>query len=196
MDDLERIGLIERIQGKGSIVRHAVVSCEEEQVGFSRHLKDMGITVKNRLLKKELIRSSVDIQLKLRLPAESDVKIWHFSRVRLIKGKPVVFMDTYTPFEMGNHMQNYDLEKESFYDLYQKISGESILRADSTVTAVIPSHEICDILNIEYDSAHLLHKSIGYLENDKPIEVSYSVFNAGLYEFSVNINNVRIMKPL
>jgi DNA-binding GntR family transcriptional regulator len=196
MDDLERIGLIERIQGKGSIVRHKVENSGEEQIGFTQHLRDMGIIVKNRLLKKELIQGSMDIRLKLRLSVKNNEKIWRFSRLRLIKGKPVVFMDTYTPLEIGNCMQDYDLEKESFYYLYKEILGKKALRADSTVTAVIPSHEICDLLHIEYDSAHLLHKSIAYLENGKPVEVSHSVFNANLYEFSVNINNVRIMRTL
>jgi GntR family transcriptional regulator len=196
MDDLERIGLIERIQGKGSIVRHKILTPEEEQVGFSQHLRDMGIIVKTQMLKKEVIHSSMDARLKLRLSEKDNEKIWHFSRVRLIKSKPVVFMDTFTSFELGNRMQDYDLEKESFYYLYKKILGKKIFRADSTVTAVIPSHEICDLLHVEYNSAHLLHKSIGYLENDEPVEISHSVFNANLYEFAVNINNVRIMKPL
>jgi DNA-binding GntR family transcriptional regulator len=194
MDDLERIGLIERIQGKGSIVRHMAKNSGEDQIGFTQHLRDMGIIVKNRLLKKELVQGPMDIRLKLRLSVKTNEKIWHFSRLRLIKGKPVVFMDTYTPLEIGNRMQDYDLEKESFYYLYKEILGKTALRADSTVTAVIPSHEICDLLHIEYNSAHLLHKSIAYLESDKPVEVSYSVFNANLYEFSLNINNVRIMR--
>jgi GntR family transcriptional regulator len=196
MDDLERIGLIERIQGKGSIVSYENTHPEEEQTGFSQHLKDLGIMVKSRLLKKELIQASMDIRLKLRLPVKSNEKIWHFSRLRLIRGKPVVCMDTYIPFELGNRMQNYDLEKESFYSLYREILGKKIVRADSTVTAIIPHREICDLLHIKYDSAHLLHKSIGYLENDEPVELSYSIFNASLYEFSVNINNVRMIKTL
>jgi GntR family transcriptional regulator len=196
MDDLERIGLIERIQGKGSIVRHKILNTEEEQIGFSQHLRNMGIVVKTQLLKKEVIQSSMDIRLKLRLSVKTNEKVWHFSRLRLIKGKPVAFMDTFISFELGNRMQAYNLEKESFYYLYKEILGRKILRADSTVTAVIPSHEICELLHVEYNSAHLLHKTIGYLENDEPVELCHSVFNANLYEFAVNINNVRIMKPL
>jgi GntR family transcriptional regulator len=196
MDDLERIGLIERTQGKGSVVSYKGTHSEEEQAGFSQHLKNMGIMVKSRLLKKELIQASMDIRLKLRLSVKNNEKIWHFSRLRLIRGKPVVCMDTYTPFELGNRMQNYDLEKESFYSLYGEILGKKIVRADSTVSAIIPNREICDLLHIKYNSAHLLHKSIGYLENDEPVEVSYSIFNSSLYEFSVNINNVRMIKNL
>jgi GntR family transcriptional regulator len=124
MDDLERIGLIERIQGKGSIVSHKSTNSEEEQTGFSQHLKNMGIIVKSRLLKRELVQPSMDIQLKLRLPVKSNEKIWHFSRLRLIKGKPVVFMNTYTPFELGNCMRNYNLEKNSFYSLYKEYWGK------------------------------------------------------------------------
>jgi DNA-binding GntR family transcriptional regulator len=196
MDDLERLGLIERIQGKGSIVRHASAPSDDVQAGFSQHLKELDIIVKNRLVKKELIRGTMEIRLKLRLPVKSTENIWHFSRLRLIKGKPAVLMDTYTTLDLGNRMLEYDLEKESFYHLYEVIRNKKVLRADSSVTAIIPDPYMCDLLHLEYNSAHLLHKSIGYLEHDEPIEVSYSVFNAKLYEFSVNINNVRIIKPL
>jgi GntR family transcriptional regulator len=196
MDELERIGLIERIQGKGSIVRHESAPSGEVQTGFTQHLKDLGIIVKNRLVKKELIQGTMEIRLKLRLPVKNTDNLWHFSRLRLIKNKPAVLMDTYTSLEVGNRMLEYDLEKESFYHLYEEIRKKKVVKADSSVTAIIPDTYTCDLLHLEYNSAHLMHKSIGYLEDDEPIEVSYSVFNAKLYEFSVNINNVRIMKPL
>jgi GntR family transcriptional regulator len=196
MDDLERIGLINRVQGKGSFVCHNILRSGEGQKGFSQHLRDMGILVRSRLLKKEQIRATADIYMRLRLPRNDTGIVWHFSRLRIIGENPVALMNTYTSLEMGNQMLAFDLERESFYYLYEKISGKKIITTDSTVTAIKPNGEVCKLLQVEHDSAHILYKSIAYFDDDEPVELSYSVFNANLYEFSVNMNSARLVRPL
>jgi DNA-binding GntR family transcriptional regulator len=195
LDDLERIGLINRVQGKGSFVCHGILRSGEGQKGFSQHLRDMGILVRNSLLQKGQIRATADICMRLHLPDDTET-VWHFSRLRIIGEKVAALMNTYVPLDLGNRMLAFDLEKESFYYLYEKISGKKIITTDSTVTAIKPDREICKLLRVEYDSAHILYKSIGYFGDNEPAELSYSVFNADLYEFSVNMHNVRLMRPL
>jgi GntR family transcriptional regulator len=195
LDDLERLGLVHRIQGKGSFVSHDVLRSGEGQKGFSQHLRDMGILVHSRLLKKEQIRATADICMRLRLPKNGTGRVWHFSRLRIIGDKVAALMNTYVPLKLGNRMLAFDLERESFYYLYEKINGKKIITTDSTVTAIKPNREVCKLLQVDYDSAHILYKSIGYFENNEPVELSYSVFNANLYEFSVNMNSARLMRP-
>lgn len=101
-------------------------------------------------------------------------------------------MDTYVEKSLGDTMRTYDLRIESFYGLYQKIFGIPIVDTIGTVTAIIPKPEICDLIQVPHGSAHLWYKSVGYLSNDTPVQVDYSVFNSKLYEFSINMKNLRI----
>ncbi|MDR2102617.1 MAG: GntR family transcriptional regulator [Treponema sp.] len=196
LDDLERLGLINRIQGKGSFVCRGILRSGEGQKGFSQHLRDMGILVHSRLLRQERVCAPPDIRMRLRIPGDDPGMVWFFSRLRIIGERPAAVMNTYVPLDMGRRMLAFDLEWESFYYLYEKISGKKIITTDSTVTAIKPSGEICQLLRVEYDSAHILYKSVGFFEDNEPAEFSYSIFNANLYEFSVNMNNVRLMQPL
>ncbi|QQO08372.1 GntR family transcriptional regulator [Breznakiella homolactica] len=192
LDDLERIGLINRIQGKGSFVSHEILRSGESQKGFSQHLGDLGIRINSVLLEKEFTGAPQDVSRRLRLPGGTPV--WHFSRLRLIGDKPVAIMNTYVAEAMGRAMLDYNLEEESFYHLYEKISGKPVAATDGTITAIIPKPELCDLLKVEPGSAHIWYKSVGYLEGNEPAEVNYSIFNANLYEFSVSMSDVRIME--
>jgi GntR family transcriptional regulator len=195
LDDLERLGLIKRVQGKGSFVCHGRLRSGEGQKGFSQHLRDMGILVHSKLLRQERICAPPDIRMRLRVPEEDAGTVWLFSRLRIIGEKPAAVMNTYVSLDLGNRMLAFDLEWESFYYLYEKICGKKIITTDSTVSAIKPSEEICRFLRVENDSAHILYKSVGYFEDNEPAEFSHSVFNTNLYEFSVNMNNVRLLRP-
>ena len=193
MSDLEEIGLISKVQGKGTFVSHEIVRSGENWQGFSDHMYELGYSVQTRLLKKEIISASNDIIMKLKMDHEDSKKVWHFTRVRLVDNKPVAVMNSYIREGIGNLMDKYDLENEAFYNLFEKITGKKVAYADSTVTAIIPNMVICKLLSVKNGSAHIFYKSIGYLTDKTPIEVNYSVFNANYYEFSVNLNNAKYL---
>ncbi|GHU54781.1 GntR family transcriptional regulator [Spirochaetia bacterium] len=189
MEELEKIGLITRVQGKGTFVSHVVV--RSGTGSLSKHLRDLGFTVHTRLLKKELISATNDIATKLKISAENPKKVWYFSRVRSIEDTPAAVMNTYVSEEIGNEMLHYDLENESFYKLYETITGKKVVHTEGTVTAIIPNEDVCAILNVKNGSAHIWYKSVGYFMDNQPVEANYSVFNANLYEFSVNMDDSR-----
>ena len=191
MIDLEKIGLISKVQGKGTFVSHEIVRSGENLRGFSEHLSELGYSVTNKIVKKELISASNDIVAKLML--KNNEKVWHFTRIRSVEDKPVAVMNSYVNEIMGNAMMEYELENESFYSLFERISGKTMMFTDGTVTAIVPNNAVCEMLQVKNGSAHIFYKSIGYLTDKSPVEVNYSVFNANFYEFSVNINNAKFL---
>ena len=192
--DLEGIGLITKVQGKGTFVSHEIVRSGENWQGFSEHLQELGYTVQTKVVKKEIITASNDIIAKLHLAADPlDSRVWHFTRIRSVDNKPVAVMNSYVCLEVGNAMVEYDLENEAFYSLFEKITGKKVLHTDGTVTAILPNREVCEMLNVANGSAHIFYKSVGYLTDKSPIEVNYSVFNANFYEFSVNNNSAKFL---
>ncbi len=191
LEELEIENLITRIQGKGTFITPSKMYSGASANGFTENMAEQGVVVVSQLLVEELVPASAEIRQKLLLP-DSKSMVWHFSRVRLAKEQPIAIMDTYVKESLGDTMRTYDLTKESFYGLYQKIFGMPVVDTIGSVTAIIPKPEVCTILQVPQGSAHLWYKSVGYLANDTPVQVDYSVFNSGLYEFSINMKNLRI----
>ncbi|MDY0288696.1 MAG: GntR family transcriptional regulator [Sphaerochaeta sp.] len=191
LEELERENLIKRIQGKGTFITASKMYSGASANGFTQNMAAQGVVVVSRLLVEELIPASAELRQKLLL-ADSKSLVWHFSRIRLAGGKPIALMDTYVKESLGDTMRTYDLRTESFYGLYQKIFGIPVVDTIGSVTAIIPKPEVCAMLEVPQGSAHLWYKSIGFLANDTPVQVDYSVFNSELYEFSINMKNLRI----
>jgi len=203
--ELEKLGLVERIQGKGSFVgkmRFHSTDCQ----GFRDSMAQQGITVRSTIITRELITPTADILFKLQLGTETSSfperqdelgslplpqQVWHFCRLRYVDDTPVAIMHSYIPKTIGDRFANHDLNDASFYRLIAEITGKEVIDTKGAVTATIPTPEECELLKVAPGTAHIWYRSVGYLEDGQPVEVSSSIFNAELYEFSVRYEHLQ-----
>jgi len=186
LDELSRMGLVERIQGKGTFVRKTWLRSGDANVGFRQAMLQRGVSVEARLLEQELVPVNRGIADMLRLKPEDQTLAWHFKRLRTVDGTPMAIMNTFVSKSLGDQMRRFDLSKESFYDLYARILGVPVARTDSIVSAVTPDADACRLLAVPDGSAHLWYRSVGYLGDGRPVETCFAIFNASKYEFSVS----------
>ena len=186
LQEAEKEGLVERIQGKGSFVKkrryHSTM-----QPGFRDSMAQQGISISSKILSAELISPAPDIQSKL----TSDDEVWHFVRLRSIGETPVALMESFIPKSIGEKFRQYNLENASFYHLISSVTGREIVDTQGSVTAIIPSQEQCEALHVPYGSPHIWYRSIGYFADGTIAEVSSSIFNSDLYEFSVKYEDLK-----
>jgi len=201
--ELEKLSLVERIQGKGSFVgkmRFHSTDCQ----GFRDSMAQQGITVRSTIITRELITPTADLCLKLGMepgpfpesehemdPVSQNQQVWHFCRLRYVDNTPVAIMHSYIPKAIGDQFVNYDLNSASFYRLITEITGKAVIDTKGAVTATIPTPAECELLQVAPGTAHIWYRSVGYLEDGQPIEVSSSIFNAELYEFSVRYEHLQ-----
>jgi DNA-binding GntR family transcriptional regulator len=195
--ELEKLGLVERIQGKGSFVgkmRFHSTDCQ----GFRDSMALQGISVRSTIITQELVTPTADIVLKLQLgtgtssfPESHNEQVWHFCRLRYVDDTPVAIMHSYIPKSIGDQFAGHDLNDASFYRLITEITGKEVIDTKGAVTATIPSPAECELLKVASGTAHIWYRSVGYLEDGQPIEVSSSIFNAELYEFSVRYEHLQ-----
>lgn len=192
MDELEKLGLIVRIQGKGTFVAGSnhPSGAGREQRGFSESLRQAGFSVTSTVLEKGIIHATPKIMENLRLPLKQEHKVWYFRRLRYVSNKPVVLMTAYVPKEIGDSMNAFELNDTSFYRIYTEITGKRIVETIGTLTAIIPSKEECSFLQVDENSAHIFHESVTYLADGAPIEYSTAIYNAKAYKFTVNMTNL------
>ncbi len=192
MDELEKLGLIIRIQGKGTFVAGSnhPSGAGREQRGFSESLRQAGFHVTSTILEKGLIEASPKVVENLRLPLRKTHKVWYFKRLRFVSNKPVVLMIAYVSKEVGDKMNLMDLNDVSFYKLYSEITEKRIVETLGTITAIIPTNEECSLLQVDNRTAHIFHESVTYLSDGFPVEYSTAIYNANAYKFTVNMTNL------
>lgn len=187
LDELVRLGLVEKFQGKGTFVRKSQLRSGDANKGFYDAMKERGSEVTTRLLYqgREAIGRDLAAILDIGPDGNGACEAWHFRRLRLADGVPVAIMNTYVRTELGEAMLRHDLEKESFYSLYAEILGAPVASTEGSVTAISPDKEACRLLEVPEGSAHLWYRSVGRLADGSPVETCFSIFNANTYEFVV-----------
>jgi len=188
LDELARLKLVERIRGKGTFVHKSLLRSGDANSGFLDAMRERGEKVTTHLLHRGLESVQPGIASILGLEAGEDglFLAWHFRRLRVIDGVPMAIMNTFVSRGLGDAMQKYDLERESFYGLYARILGRPVARTDGVVTAITPDNEACGLLGVPEGSAQLWYKSVGYLGDGSTVETCFSIFNASRYEFVVS----------
>ncbi len=191
LEDLEKEGLVLKLQGRGTFVKGKKLQHGERQKGFVQIMAEQGYIITTKVLVKEEVRAEGEAAERLHL--NDGDPVYHFRRLRYIGKTPIVLMDAYVPKALGDEMIKYDLENISFYRLYRDIMKEDIEDSPCTITAFIPDDEICTLLNAEKNSAQLLFKAVAIMPAG-PIEYCRSVFNAEYNEFIVSMRDQRIYK--
>lgn len=192
LEELSRLGFIERTPGRGTFVRPASLRSGDANEGFLDAMRRRGAVVTTRLLYAKLEKVNREVAEILGAPkkAAGTPLAWRFTRLRSVDGLPMAVMNTFVARDLGDEMRGYDLETESFYDLYSRILGQPVTKTEGTVSAIVPDPETCALLDVPAGSAHLWYRSVGYLGDGSPVEMCFSIFNAAKYAFSVS--NLRV----
>jgi GntR family transcriptional regulator len=184
LDEMERQGLINRIQGKGSIVAIRSIDSTKTVAGLTELVRAQGMTTRAKLLASECISGSSRMKLDFQLPVDSEQQFYHFRRLRYVNEHPVVILDTYVLREVGERMLEHDLATTSFYRLYEDIFQRKISHAESTLYPIVATPEIQDLLQCERDTAHFLSQGISYLEGDIPVEVTTGLYHGNWFRYT------------
>ncbi len=192
LNDLAREGLIERLQGKCSIVCRTRIHSQLNHVtGFAGHLRAENIKTHSKILAIEMVPMSPSLANIFMLPMDSGCEFMRFRRLRFVNGTPAVVMDTTVRTEVGERMKAYDLEEMSFYALYELILQRPVTRNDASLIPTLATSEICHLLNVEPNSPHFLYHIISFVEGDVPIESVEAIYRGDMFEFSSNIYRLR-----
>lgn len=189
LEELARDGLIERIQGKGSIVKERKRSHTKMSImGYKKTILEQGNKPGGRLLSKEVVSGNPVLNEIFNFPKNSSKKFWLFRRLRLLNNEPVAIMNVYVTKEFGDKMLIYDLDNDSFYAIYENITNSVITENPAIITAAVASPEVALLLKTNIGSPLIWFRGIAYLEGHKPIEVNYSLFLGEKFHFETNMH--------
>jgi len=184
--DLVQEGLLEKRQGKGTIVKSPkFVGSLGRLTGFAEEIMEKGFFPHSKLLRAEFRTDLYMEKQKLKLGENESVLV--IERIRFADHEPIAYERTCWPEYIGEILLKHDLNGAKFYqileehEIYLKHAAEMISAVNATVYEA-------DLLGISGGQALLEMTRLAYGINDQPIEYTRTKYRADRYHYNVQLH--------
>ncbi|NLT94303.1 MAG: GntR family transcriptional regulator [Clostridia bacterium] len=185
-------GWLERKPGKGTFVKGEMVETIKNLTGFFEEIKAKGAEPSAEVLKVEELQ--VTEELLEEVPDLKDFEETNLLLIRKISkmnGIPVVYLDSYWPYEIGKEICKHDLTSRGMYEILKSELGISLEKADQLISSSIADETIADALKISVGSPVLVMKRTAF-SGDKTLEVSINHYRADMYSYRVHLDSTSV----
>lgn len=192
LNDLESDGVLQRIQGSGTVVKSRPLKGQFEIIeSFTKNMERYGKKVTSKVLSIDEMPADEALRKTFHLAPDQNETFIKFRRLRYVDGVPGAIMTSIVRHWVGKRMQEYDLNTASFYSLYQEITQQPLIRNEATLYPILASQEISDLLKVKKGSPHFLLIGLAFIEGEIPVEYGSSVSSSSLFQFSTTIYKLR-----
>jgi GntR family transcriptional regulator len=194
INDLVNEGYLYRLKGKGTFVAKSKINQEFIQMidSFNAEIYKKGLIPRTKVLQQSIILSNEEISKSLQI--EINEKVTVLKRLRYADKKqdskladsPLLVVTTYIPYYLCKDIEKIDFEKESLYKTLdnRKLKVERVRR---TFEARKANLDAAKLLQIKEGDPVLYFETIGFLENNTPIEYSKCSYRGDRNSFVVEI---------
>lgn len=188
--DLQREGLIYRLQGKGSFVsRPKAFQNVSSLMGFAESMSAMGHEVVNQLLGLRFIQA--DAQVAGRLQLSEGTSVAEIRRVRLLDREPVSLEVTYVPEALGRQLAQADLATRDIFLIIENEGGLPLGHAELTIDAALADAELADALDIGEGAPVLRIERLTHDLQGRPIDFEHLYFRSDAFQYRLRVDRHR-----
>ncbi len=186
LQHLAREGLVNRMQGKGTFVSRPLTRNIPELVGFSAGFAQLGVEIETQVISKEIIKPGQGTVRRLQLqPGELVIEL---QRLRLKQGTPICLQTSYLVHDLCRPLLNYDLGRESLFDLLSKVCNLELVKAEETLNAVAVDDYEGKVLQIPEGSPAFLARRITFHKTGQPVEYVKSILRGDQCKFTAKLS--------
>jgi len=177
-------GLLEKKQGKGTIVKSQQLVGSAKLKGFAEEVIEKGKTPKSKLLRAEFRSDLYHEKSMLGVPDEEEVLV--IERIRFADKEPIALERTCWPFAIGKILIKHDLDNAKFYEILE--NHDIVLkRASEKIFAINATIDEADLLGIRSGEALLEMERLSTGFDDKPIEYTKTKFRSDKYHYNIEL---------
>lgn len=185
INELEKKGKIEKIQGKGTFVTgRSIVQNLGNVYSFSKEMEKQGKITSTKLLIQKLIKADFKIASRLGINEGDDVV--YLERLRNADDQPIILERSYFDFKKYPFILTLDLNSKSLYRSLENEFGIVINKAVETFKACLLTTDECLLLNCHKGQYGLLVKRTSFSE-EKIVCYSTIASKGDIYEFTVKL---------
>ncbi len=185
--DLVNEGWLTREKGKGTFVRKPKI--DEgfflKLDSFNQEMRLKGLEPGTQVLNQARVAGRPEINRQLSLPGEA--ALLYLCRLRKADGEPVVYLETWLPFEPVQALLSEDFTTRSLYDALEERYNWRVERAVRKIEAVGATAREAKFLGLKSGAPICLVRSTAYLEDGTPIEHSIARYRGDRNQFTVEL---------
>jgi GntR family transcriptional regulator len=181
-------GYLNRYKGRGTFVSKPKV---EERFfskleSFNREMIAKGLKPQTRVLELKKLYGNPEANEHLVLPL--DAPLIYLSRLRSVDDVPLVYVETFLPFEQYRKLMEVDLTVNSLYDSLEKLYRIRVNRVHREIEAINAPKKEAEFLQIARNRALSLVRTVAYSDEvSGPVEFSIARYRGDLNKFSVEV---------
>lgn len=184
--DLVLDGLLEKRQGKGTIVKsRRFVGSLGRLTGFAEEVMEKGHYPHSKLLRAEYHDDLYVERQKLNLGENARVLV--IDRIRFVDNEPIAYERTCWPEDIGKLLMEHDLNGAKYYQILEDHSI-FLKKANEVISAVNATVYEADLLGISGGQALLEMTRLSYGVNDQPIEYTRTKYRSDRYHYNIELH--------
>jgi GntR family transcriptional regulator len=187
MTELSNENYVEKRRNRGTIILNKKMDFgfSESVVGFHAKVREMGMEPRTRLL--HLSMEEANREIAEWLAVEENTRIIHLTRLRYVNDEPILWTDSYLPYDLAYFIMGCNFEEESLYKILSEREETRIDNVIRKVTASSASPAIAELLEVKLPSAFLVVETTAYCISGRRIESSISISPSGRNEYTFRI---------
>ncbi|MGI8469355.1 MAG: GntR family transcriptional regulator [Pyrinomonadaceae bacterium] len=173
-------GLIYHERGVGTFVNNRKIDVHTRNLnGFSEEMLSLGLVPSSRVLTLGRELANKDVMQDLHLGAGAEVV--HLERLRLADNEPMAFEKTFLPAYLFPKLEEFDLTKNSLYQVLTKNYNLRMRYAEESLEAKSATRFIAQQLEIRAGAPVLVVHRVVFSESNQPIESARTTYRADRY---------------
>lgn len=187
VSELVSEGYLYRVKAKGTFVSRPKVDegFFQKLESFNSEMELKGFQPSTKVLALKKAPGIEEINRKLGIPTEAP--LIYLSRLRFADGDPVVFLETYLPYDRFPGLLGEDFTSQSLYSLLETKYNARVAKALREIEAVLANPAEAKYLDIPRNAAVCLVKTLAYAAGDVPSEYSVARYRGDRNKFSVEL---------
>lgn len=180
LQKLRNEGLIYNERGVGTFVNNRKIDVHTRNLnGFTEEMISLGLKPSSRVLsfRRELAGESVMQDLALGAGAE----VFYLERLRIADDEPMAFEKTYLPAYLFPKLDEFDLTKNSLYQVLVENYDLQMHHAEEMLEAAAATKRVAEQLGVRTGAPVLVVHRVVFSESNQPIESAHTIYRADRY---------------
>jgi GntR family transcriptional regulator len=181
-------GYLSRYKGRGTFVSKPKVDERffSKLESFNKEMIAKGLKPQTKVLEMKKLYGNTEANERLTLSL--DAPLIYLRRLRLVDDVPLVYLETFLPFEPYHKLMDVDLTVNSLYDSLEKLYRIRVNRVRREIEAINAPKKEAKLLQIAANRALSLVKTVAYSDEvPGPVEFSIARYRGDLNKFSVEV---------
>lgn len=187
MMDLVASGHLIREKSRGTFVASPKIEAKffTRLQSFNDEMIQKGFEPSTQVINLEKIPNMSNIAEKLQIPLDSP--IIKLERLRYANEDPVVYLQTFVPYNNYEKLMDIDFTVTSLYSIMEEIFDVRVYRVFREIEATNATRKEADLLKMNSSGAICLVKTVAYTKDDLPVEYSIARYRGDRNKFSVSL---------